>query len=257
MEIVQKKELSFGEIQEAFKALKKEERIDQNVPFLTSDISTKLHKQLDVISYFVSLLKLKNYQGEQNKAQYLENIQVAVERLNQLIDDVLNTDWIGSERKILLSEAFSTKHTLEDYLHQIYTLNHQEDSTPSTEYIFSPIDRPWVNSLSSPVNQVFEFIQANYDQPINVSIVAKTVGYSSTYLSNLVKSQTGRTIRDWILKIRMEKARSLLLETDLPINCIAKMVGYPDAGHFIRQFRQLYEAPPKLWRNQSRSQLAE
>lgn len=54
----------------------------------------------------------------------------------------------------------------------------------------------------------------------------------------------------------MQQARSLLLETDRPVNQIAEVVGYPDVGHFIRQFRQIYSMPPKVWRNTRRTQLA-
>ncbi|MBW4570934.1 MAG: helix-turn-helix domain-containing protein [Tolypothrix carrinoi HA7290-LM1] len=101
----------------------------------------------------------------------------------------------------------------------------------------------------SHLNQVFDFIEANYGQQITVYNVAQAVGYSTAYLSNLVKSKTGRTIHSWIVDRRMAEARSLLLKTDQAVNKIAAAVGYPDAGHFTRQFRQLYKVAPKVWRN--------
>jgi AraC-like DNA-binding protein len=101
----------------------------------------------------------------------------------------------------------------------------------------------------SHLNQVFDFIEANYGQHITVYDVAQAVGYSTAYLSNQVKSKTGRTIHNWIVERRMAEARALLLKTDQPINQIAAAVGYPDPGHFIRQFRKLYSVPPKEWRN--------
>ncbi|WP_138506914.1 helix-turn-helix domain-containing protein [Nostoc sp. PA-18-2419] len=106
----------------------------------------------------------------------------------------------------------------------------------------------------SHVNQVFDFIEANYSQHITVYDVAQAVGYSTAYLSNQVKSKTGRTIHNWIVERRMTEARALLLKTDQAVNQIAAAVGYPDPGHFIRQFRQLYSRPPKEWRNIHRSQ---
>ena len=102
---------------------------------------------------------------------------------------------------------------------------------------------------SPKLNKVFQFIEDNYQQPINLCDVAKAVGYSPAYLTNLVKRQTKRAIHGWIVERRMTEARSLLLKTDEPVNQIAAKVGYPDAGHFIRQFRQLHEMPPKVWRN--------
>ena len=117
---------------------------------------------------------------------------------------------------------------------------------PSSESIFP---------ACSKLNKVFQFIEDNYHQPINLSDVAQAAGYSPAYLTNLVKRQTKRSIHCWIVERRMAQARSLLLKTDEPVNQIAEAVGYPDAGHFIRQFRQLYKMPPKVWRNTHRAQL--
>jgi PAS domain S-box-containing protein len=101
----------------------------------------------------------------------------------------------------------------------------------------------------SQLNKVFEFIEDNYHKPINLCNVAQAVGYSPAYLTNLVKRRTTRTIHDWIVNRRMAEACSLLLETDQSVNQIAAAVGYPDAGHFTRQFRKLHDMSPKVWRN--------
>ena len=99
------------------------------------------------------------------------------------------------------------------------------------------------------LREVFDFIEANYHQPITLCDVAKVVGYSPTYLTSLVRCQTGQTVHCWIVERRMAEARSLLLKTDWPVNQIAAAVGYPDSGHFIRQFRRIYNTTPKMWRN--------
>jgi PAS domain S-box-containing protein len=111
-------------------------------------------------------------------------------------------------------------------------------------------------TCSPQLNKVFQFIEDNYHQPINLCNVAQAVGYSPTYLTNLVKRQTKRAIHGWIVERRMTEARSLLLKTDEPVNQIAAKVGYPDAGHFTRQFCQLYKMPPKVWRNTHCTQLS-
>lgn len=105
------------------------------------------------------------------------------------------------------------------------------------------------------LNQVFQFIEDNYHQPINLCDVAAAVGYSTAYLTNLVKRKTKLTVHNWIVERRMAEARFLLLKTDEPVNHIAAKVGYPDPGHFIRQFRHIYSMSPKVWRNTHRTQL--
>jgi YesN/AraC family two-component response regulator len=106
------------------------------------------------------------------------------------------------------------------------------------------------------LQEVFDFIEANYHQSITLCEVAQAVGYSPTYLTNLVKCQTGKTLYCWIVQRRMAEAQFLLLNTDQPINQIAAAVGYPDAGHFIRHFRKLHNTTPKMWRNMHRSEIS-
>lgn len=108
----------------------------------------------------------------------------------------------------------------------------------------------------SQLAEVFEFIEANYHQPISLCDVAQAVGYSPAYLTDLVRRQTGQTVHRWIIKRRMEAAHSLLLETDQTVNQIAEAVGYQDACHFSRQFRQLHNIPPNVWRNTYRASSA-
>ncbi|MEB3220256.1 MAG: DNA-binding response regulator [Nostocales cyanobacterium 94392] len=104
-------------------------------------------------------------------------------------------------------------------------------------------------SNCSLLNEVFQFIEENYHQQINLGDVAEAVGYTATYLTNLVKRQTQKGIYGWIIERRMAEARSLLIKTDQSVSWIAAKVGYPDSGHFSRLFRQNYSISPKAWRD--------
>lgn len=105
------------------------------------------------------------------------------------------------------------------------------------------------------LNEVFQFIEANYQQPITLHDVAQAVGYSSAYLTDLVRRQTGKTVNQWIVERRIAEARRLLLETNQAANEIALSVGYQNEGHFFRQFRQYHGTTPQVWRNWQRTQL--
>lgn len=100
----------------------------------------------------------------------------------------------------------------------------------------------------SKLNQVFEFIENNYHQPISLREVAQAVGYSPTYLTHLVRRQTGQSVYAWIIKRRMIEACSLLRETNQAVNQVAKAVGYQDAGYFSRHFRKIYGVSPRDWK---------
>jgi YesN/AraC family two-component response regulator len=98
------------------------------------------------------------------------------------------------------------------------------------------------------LKEVFDYIEAHYQEGITLCDVAQAVGYSSAYLTNRVAKKTGDTVNTWIVKRRMAAARYLLQNTDQSIEQIATSLGYQNACHFSRQFRQHNEIPPQSWR---------
>jgi len=103
------------------------------------------------------------------------------------------------------------------------------------------------------LSEVFDYIETNYHQPIGLRDVAQEIGYSSAYLTSLVKRQTGQTVNRWIVERHMAQARSLLLETKQSVDEIAYAVGYQNAGHFFRQFRQYHDSTPQAWKKVQRN----
>lgn len=103
------------------------------------------------------------------------------------------------------------------------------------------------------LQEVFQFIEANYQRSITLSDVAQTVGYSSSYLTSLIGRQTGKTVQRWIIDRRMAAARQLLLETDQIVEQIAAQVGYQSSVHFFRQFRRVHGMTPQVWRSSHRN----
>lgn len=95
---------------------------------------------------------------------------------------------------------------------------------------------------------LFDFIERNYRRPIGLRDVAKAVGRSPAYLTDMVRRETGRPVLGWIIERRMAEARHLLLTTEAPTEQIATTVGYGDPRHFSRQFRKLNGLPPQAWR---------
>ncbi len=102
------------------------------------------------------------------------------------------------------------------------------------------------------LQEVFEFIELNYHQPISLKEVAQAVGYSSAYLTDLVRRLTGKTVNGWIIERRITQACNLLLETNYSVNQIALEVGYQNINHFYCQFRARHQNTPHAWREAQR-----
>ena len=128
------------------------------------------------------------------------------------------------------------------------TLECQRVPEPPTSETVKLAPQPFFPTCPK-LSEVFDFMEANYHQSITLNDVAKAVGYSPAYLTDLVKRQTGQTVQRWIIKRRMAAACSMLLDTNQAVNQIAEAVGYNDKNYFFYQFRQHHGMTPQMWRN--------
>ncbi|MBP5973532.1 response regulator [Brasilonema sp. CT11] len=131
-----------------------------------------------------------------------------------------------------------------------YTVCCLNVSVPVATDTTSSVDSESIFPSIPQLKEVFDYIEANYDQGITLCDVAEAVGYSSAYLTNRVGKITGETVNNWIVKRRMSAARSLLQDTNQTIEQIALGLGYQNACHFSRQFRQHHSIPPQTWRKE-------
>ena len=77
-----------------------------------------------------------------------------------------------------------------------------------------------------------------------------------SYLCDIFKKYTGCTITGYLLKIRMEKASGMLLNTNLSLVEIAAQVGYSDYNYFSRLFKRYFNISPNAFRK-SKNQSSE
>ncbi|MFC0212349.1 AraC family ligand binding domain-containing protein [Paenibacillus chartarius] len=99
------------------------------------------------------------------------------------------------------------------------------------------------------VEQAMRWLNLQYPKPISIEEMAHTLGYHRTYLSKIFKQFTGLPPMGYLLKIRMERAASLLQES-LTIEQVASSVGYPDALYFSKQFKKYHGVTPSEYRAQ-------
>ena len=88
-------------------------------------------------------------------------------------------------------------------------------------------------------------IEASYHKKLTVEDMAVNSGLSASHFSKLFKKYTQLSPYDYLMRVRLNKARLMLENTDYPIKHIARAVGCPSVNHFIAQFRKQYDASPQ------------
>nr|WP_302597438.1 AraC family transcriptional regulator [uncultured Cellulosilyticum sp.] len=116
----------------------------------------------------------------------------------------------------------------------------QTETTPASEYR-STFDYPEKRKV---VDFMIHYINAHYMEDITLDMFAKDMYLSQVYLSKIFKEETNSSPINYLIKTRLAKAKQLLETGDLPINLIAKQVGYDDAYHFSKLFKKYYGYPP-------------
>lgn len=98
------------------------------------------------------------------------------------------------------------------------------------------------------IKNAIAYINENYSSKIKINELADYVGVNRSYLASSFKKATGYSPKEYLLSLRMEKAKSLLEKTDMPINAVAHSVGYSDQLAFSRMFKEYAGISPKAFR---------
>ena len=102
--------------------------------------------------------------------------------------------------------------------------------------------------VDSRIRRVVAAIDQQLQQPLTISQLATQAHLSPTQLKSLFRRHTGQTLMGYICQQRMNKAKALLLHTDLPVQHIAEHCGYLDGSAFSRRFRQYFGLSPSQMR---------
>jgi AraC-like DNA-binding protein/ligand-binding sensor protein len=98
------------------------------------------------------------------------------------------------------------------------------------------------------VTRAKQFIARNQDNAICLATVAKAVNTSTFYFCKLFKRTTGLTFTDYLARVRIEKAKTLLLEPDRRVSEVAYEVGFQSLTHFNRVFKKIVRQSPTSYR---------
>ncbi|MYW69348.1 helix-turn-helix domain-containing protein [Streptomyces sp. SID8379] len=112
----------------------------------------------------------------------------------------------------------------------------------------APPPPPATAGPASLARQAVALLDDHDGRPVSLARLARRLGVSPDALTAAVRTATGCTPTEYLLRRRMARARTLLTTTDLTVAAVGRRVGYDDPAYFSRLFARRVGAPPSVYR---------
>ena len=96
---------------------------------------------------------------------------------------------------------------------------------------------------------ICDYISWHLEENLKVSQVANYFGYNEKYLTTFFKQRAGISLKQYILQVKMERAKADLSETSEPVSQIAFRLGFTDAHNFSNAFHKITGISPSEYRD--------
>ena len=211
---------------------------------------------LDIISAIIHDLHTGN------EKQLLEDIDQAWDRINNknITAPISEEGFASAILSILLTDIITAGLSLKALYGENLKPEYFVASAANTEERKESIKELFLKRLAfgkegnaeesdDAIQTVKSYMEANFSDPaLQISDMVNLVPMNQTYLRKLFKEDTGMTLNEYLTKLRMEKAHSLILETEDKLSDVAESVGYMDVSYFSNCFKKYYGTSPKSLR---------
>ena len=164
------------------------------------------------------------------------------------LDQPWHYRWIGFDGE--LAKQFDCRAPVFSVESDIFRRIIQAEGEPATEYrLAGELFRLYVSLFSQTsaknphVRQVENYIRSSYMLPIRVEQIARQINLDRRYLSRLFKQETGYSLQEYLLKVRLEEAEQHIRQGS-GVQQAAQLVGYSDVSNFAKMFKKKFGKNP-------------
>lgn len=104
------------------------------------------------------------------------------------------------------------------------------------------------SGISPQIQQCCDYIQLHPDEKITVAQLADLVGHADNYLVKKFRQETGKTISEYIMEVKIERAKLILKDSRGSIQDVAEQLGFATQSHFGAKFKEHTGVTPAQWR---------
>lgn len=171
--------------------------------------------------------------------------------LNQLALDILVT-----EDSLLRSDGLGVDfNNIHGNLNNMDTLEESRDWLIShCKCIIQKLEGRKENRKRDMIDMVLVHINQNYQSPeLSSEMLSEIANLTPGYFGKIFSEFTGMTVNEYIMELRMKKARELLENKNASVNDIAAMVGFQNQSYFSAIFKRNYGVTPNQYRTEFKS----
>lgn len=206
----------------------------------------------EIISFIQSLK-----QGDNNVA--IKNLndmmyEIKARNLSRIMEKYICYDIIN-----IFIKAMNEVNIQLDPVHiNTLTIFHSSDELHTnllvlTQHACEMVNERINNTNNGVISQMIDYVNKNYHSyDISLAKVAEEFDMSISSLSKTFKEHMGIGFKEYIIKMRMEKAKNLLIESDARVGEIAEELGYANVSHFIKTFKSIEGLTPAQYKKSSK-----
>lgn len=107
------------------------------------------------------------------------------------------------------------------------------------------------NKDNKYINKAISFMHEYYGSDITINDICKLIYLSPCHFKRVFKDYTGQTPYQYLMRIRLEKAKEILSGKDISIDEVARLCGFVNSGHFSTVFKRIIGISPSEYRKQN------
>ena len=108
-----------------------------------------------------------------------------------------------------------------------------------------------IDSNSVPITliqDIVRYVRIYACEPITLESVSKTFNISSSHLSRLFKKHIGENFKQYLINLRLDRAKTLLSQTEMSVTNVCFETGFLNVGNFLRRFKEEFGVTPNKYR---------
>ncbi len=174
-----------------------------------------------------------------------------------LSDDIIKKTIFGKD---VVSIPLKDSSLSSDIINATYFLNSNLYSEFTTlEYLFKFLSYFDIYKSVHNINQgqsqnkyvsaIKKYIHANYQKNIKIADIAEELSINRSHLYRIFHKEIGIGVEEYIITLRINHAKQLLIDSSLPVTTIAQLVGYKNYPTFLKRFKKIVGITPIEYRD--------